>query len=176
MILAGVAQHGLGYPTPVPAPGTALWATSPQQTVTRKVGPPPYEKNCKTFTDVFQAYWAGTLLQTAALAFTKLSCMFFYQRIFRTSRLTINMTIWTMNVLIFIWGVGFFFAFLFSCGSHFDYFWTSVENQLKCHADLSMMTLSLSISDVIMDVMILAFPIPLVSEILELQPTVSNQS
>lgn len=36
-ILAGVAQHALGYPTPKPEPGREAIATSPQQTVTRKV-------------------------------------------------------------------------------------------------------------------------------------------
>jgi hypothetical protein len=36
-ILAGVAQHALGYPTPKQTPGSELTATSPQQTVTRKV-------------------------------------------------------------------------------------------------------------------------------------------
>ncbi|PQE29152.1 plasma membrane Pth11 protein [Rutstroemia sp. NJR-2017a BBW] len=36
-ILAGTAQHALGHSTPKPIPGTELTATSPQQTVTRKV-------------------------------------------------------------------------------------------------------------------------------------------
>lgn len=36
-ILAGVAQNALGHPTPKPTPGSELTATSPQQTVTRKV-------------------------------------------------------------------------------------------------------------------------------------------
>ncbi|KAH8701529.1 hypothetical protein BGW36DRAFT_423841 [Talaromyces proteolyticus] len=141
-ILAGVAQHALGYPTPKPEPGTELTATSPQQTVTRK------------------AYMAITLMQTAALTFIKLSCMLFYQRIFRTASHIANILIYIILALILVWGLGFFFSFLFACNTHFDYFWTNLENQLKCPADLSKIDLSLSVSDVVMDVILLAFPIP----------------
>jgi hypothetical protein len=160
-ILAGVAQHALGYPTPKPVPGTELTATSSQQTVTRKVVRPPLYLRCSLVIDDLQAYMAVTLLQTAALTFIKLSCMFFYRRIFcRTGSQVANIAIYIIMALIVIWSVGFFFSFLFACGTHFNYFWTDLENQLKCPADLSQIDLSLSISDVIMDVIILVFPIP----------------
>ncbi|KAE8555184.1 hypothetical protein EYB25_003732 [Talaromyces marneffei] len=141
-ILAGVAQNALGHPTPKPTPGSELTATSPQQTVTRK------------------AYMAITLLQTAALTFIKISCMLFYHRIFRTASSVANFLIYAIIGLISIWGVGFFFSFLFACNMHFDFFWTNLENQLKCPADFNKINLSLSVSDVMMDFLILIFPIP----------------
>lgn len=106
---------------------------------------------------------AVTLLQTAALTFIKISCMLFYQRIFRSASPVANALIYPLIALISIWGVGFFVSFLFACNTHFDYFWTNLENQLKCPADLSKIDLSLSISDVIMDFIILIFPMPWVS-------------
>jgi hypothetical protein len=110
-----------------------------------------------------QAYMAMVLLETAALAFIKLSCIFFYQRVFKAgSNRIVGMLMYIIIGLIIIWGLGYFFSFLFACQTHFDYFWTNLENQLKCTADLTMIQLSLSISDVIMDVILLAFPIPLV--------------
>ncbi|ESZ96821.1 plasma membrane protein Pth11-like protein [Sclerotinia borealis F-4128] len=147
-ILAGTAQHALGHPTPIPIPGTELTATSPQQTVTRKV-------------IIFLPF--GITSPTAALAFIKLSCIFFYQRVFKLgSNRFVNISIYVIIGLIILWGLGYFFSFLFACETHFNYFWTNLENQLKCTADLTMIQLSLSISDVIMDVILLVFPIPLV--------------
>jgi hypothetical protein len=106
---------------------------------------------------------AMVLLETAALAFIKSSCIFFYQRVFKaSSNRIISILICIIIGLIIIWGLGYFFSFLFACQTHFNYFWTNLENQLKCTADLAMIQLSLSISDVIMDVILLAFPIPLV--------------
>ena len=103
---------------------------------------------------------AITLLQTAALTFIKISCLLFYHRIFRSASSVATLLIYTMIALISIWGVGYFLGFLFACKSHFDYFWTNLENQLKCPADFNQINLSLSVSDVIMDVILLIFPIP----------------
>lgn len=103
---------------------------------------------------------AITLLQTAALTFIKISCMLFYHRIFRSASSVANLLIYTIIALISIWGVGYFFAFLFACNTHFEYFWTNLENQLKCPADFNQLNLSLSVSDVIMDFILLIFPIP----------------
>jgi hypothetical protein len=38
-LLIGVKTKALGYPTPIPAPGTALTSTSREQTIARKVNP-----------------------------------------------------------------------------------------------------------------------------------------
>lgn len=95
--------------------------------------------------------------------FIKLSCMFFYKRIFgRGAPRLVSIMIHTMIALITIWGLGFFFGFLFACRTHFNYVFTDVEEQLKC-ANLAMIQESLAVSDVVMDVIVFVFPIPLVS-------------
>ena len=63
--------------------------------------------------------------------------------------------------IVIIWTFSYLFAFLFACGTNFDYFWTSLENQSKC-ASSKLLDDSLSISDVITDVILILFPIPLV--------------
>ena len=88
--------------------------------------------------------------------------MFFYQRIFRTGSLRIvNWVIRIINALVVVWGCGYFFSWLFGCQTNFSFLWGNQE-ELQCKVNLSMVDLSLSISDVIMDVLIFTFPIPLV--------------
>lgn len=89
--------------------------------------------------------------------------MLFYHRIFRTGvSQSVEYVIFTFVALVVIWGISYFIAFWFGCGVNFHYLWSSVEDQLKCHVDFSMLDMSLAISDVIMDVICFVFPIPLV--------------
>jgi hypothetical protein len=107
-----------------------------------------------------------TILQPVTLAFIKLSCMFFYLRIFgKANSRALTIVVHVFNTLIVIWGLAFPLSFLFGCRTHFNYLWTTVENQLKCEADLIQVDMGLAVSDVIMDVIILVFPIPMVSDI-----------
>ena len=103
-----------------------------------------------------------TILQTASLSFTKTSCLLFFGRIFRTgsSRL-FDIALWGMLSIVIVWGLSFVFGFMFICGTHFDWNWTSVDNSLKC-GNLIITNQSLSLSDVIMDLLIMIFPVPLV--------------
>ena len=104
-------------------------------------------------------------MSTAALAFIKISCLLFFGRIFRTGSNTMfDIAFWTMLIIVTIWGLSFTFGFMFICGTHFDWNWTSVENSLKC-GDLTKTNQSLSLSDVIMDFLIMVFPMPLVCTI-----------
>lgn len=103
-----------------------------------------------------------TILQTAALSFIKTSRLFFFRRIFRTgSRKLVDIALWAMLSIVIVWGLAFVFGFMFICGTHFDWNWTSVENSLKC-GNLTIINQSLSLSDVITDFLIMIFPIPLV--------------
>ena len=103
-----------------------------------------------------------TILQTAALSFIKVSCLLFFGRIFRTgSDKTFRIALWAMLSIVVVWGVSYVFGWLFICGTHFDWNWTNVENSLKC-GNLTIMNQSLSLSDVIMDFLIMIFPLPLV--------------
>jgi hypothetical protein len=75
------------------------------------------------------------------------------------------MALHALTALIVVWGCGFFFGWLFGCGTHFDYYWTSQENQLKCPADLAKINLSLAISNFLIDFIIMVFPIPLIMKL-----------
>ncbi|KAJ4287626.1 hypothetical protein N0V90_012329 [Kalmusia sp. IMI 367209] len=154
-ILVGVGTKSLGYPTPKVQGTSQLAASSRQQTITRK------------------AFFILTLISTPALALIKLSCVLFYERVFgKGSGRVINTVLHALTALIVVWGCGFFFGWLFGCGTHFDYYWTSQENQLKCPADLAKINLSLAISNFLIDLFIMFFPIPL---ILKLQMSRANK-
>ncbi len=103
-----------------------------------------------------------TILETAALTFIKISCLLFFGRIFRTgSSKLFDIALWTMLSIVIVWGLSFVFGFMFICGTHFDWNWTSVDNSLKC-GNLTITNQSLSLSDVITDFLIMVFPLPLV--------------
>jgi hypothetical protein len=148
IILVGVGTHSLGYATPKVDGTSQLAASSRQQTITRK------------------AFFIITLISTPALALIKLSCVLFYARVFgKGSDRIVNMALHALTALIVVWGFGFFFGWLFGCGTHFDYYWTSQENQLKCPADLAKINLSLAISNFLIDFIIMVFPIPLIMKL-----------
>ena len=154
-ILVGVGTQSLGYATPKVGATSQLAASSRQQTITRK------------------AFFILTLISTPALALIKLSCVLFYKRVFsKGSGRVVNAALHALTALIVVWGCGFFFGWLFGCGTHFDYYWTSQENQLKCPADLAKINLSLAISNFLIDCIIIVFPIPL---ILKLQISRANK-
>ena len=48
------------------------------------------------------------------------------------------------------------------CGNHFDYLWTNLVSLAKCPTDTVAVNYGLAVSDVIMDFLILLFPIPFV--------------
>lgn len=154
-ILVGVGTQSLGYATPRVEGTSQLAASSRQQTITRK------------------GFFILTLISTPALALIKLSCVLFYERVFaKGSGRIVNVALHALTVVIVLWGCGFFFSWLFGCGTHFDYYWTSQENQLKCPADLAKINLSLAISNFLIDCIIMLFPIPLV---LRLQMSRANK-
>ena len=103
-------------------------------------------------------------MQIPALALIKISCMLFYQRIFQTgSRSVLYITIYAMVSLIAIWGIGFFFATTFECGgSTFWYLWGAVEDLMLCPVNITQVDQALAITDFILDIFVLVFPIPLV--------------
>ncbi len=103
-----------------------------------------------------------TMLQTAALSFIKISCLLFFRRIFRAgSSKVFDIALWVMLSVVIVWGFSFVFGFMFICRTHFNWSWTSVDNSLKC-GNLKITNQSLSLSDVIMDFLIMIFPLPLV--------------
>ena len=101
-------------------------------------------------------------MQVLALCFVKLSYIFFYRRVFRAGGTKIfDAMMFAVVVIIIAWTVSFLFVFIFECGIHLDYLWTSLANEAKC-AKTSELENGFAISDVITDVIVLVFPIPLV--------------
>lgn len=102
-------------------------------------------------------------MQILSMGFVKLSFIYFFRRIFvhgKKSRFAI-ITIVAIVVTV-LWTLAFFFWFLFSCGSHFDARWTTIATlHDSCSTDVAS-DFSLAITDMLMDAIILAMPVPLV--------------
>jgi len=94
------------------------------------------------------------------ITLAKCSLLFFYKRIFRGT--AFSYIIWTTIGLATIWGVSFFFALLFFCLPITKYIRYGYQAPgLQC-VDPYQLYYSLSISDFLMDLIILIIPIPLV--------------
>ena len=67
-----------------------------------------------------------------------------------------------MGALIVAWTTIFFFMFIFYCGSHTSKEWSTVVDVIKyCSRGVRYQT-ALGISDSVMDVIIIALPVPVV--------------
>ena len=103
-------------------------------------------------------------MQVWALGLLKLSVVFFYRRIFCTSKTSRRTTL--INIVagvIVMWTLGFFFAVLFSCRTNWYAHWGSVlDRNSKCVKTKPLLT-GYATSDFLMDAFILILPIPMVS-------------
>lgn len=98
------------------------------------------------------------------LGCTKASILFFYLRIFATSKHSkIFVLLVTSITIIIAMMIGFFFATLFECGSHISAMWQSAVALETYCPNTDSYDYGFAISDFITDVIILAMPIPLVS-------------
>ncbi|KAI1269175.1 hypothetical protein F5Y18DRAFT_373826 [Xylariaceae sp. FL1019] len=68
-----------------------------------------------------------------------------------------------MLIIVTIFGVGITFAYIFACGTHFEYYWSTAGAEIreKC-IDTQMLIYAQSVSDFIIDAIVILFPIPLV--------------
>ena len=88
----------------------------------------------------------------------------FYRRIFCTgARTCISISVIVMSVLTIAWTTAFFFDFMFYCGSHVSRAWGTVADIVEYCPNTLNDQLALGISDSIMDILIIAMPIPTVS-------------
>lgn len=67
-----------------------------------------------------------------------------------------------MIVVVGAWWIAFFFSFLFECGIHFEYLWSTLLNLVTHCADEEIFFKAYAISDVVIDGLILVMPIPIV--------------
>ncbi|KAI0006530.1 hypothetical protein F4779DRAFT_596223 [Xylariaceae sp. FL0662B] len=101
------------------------------------------------------------VLTNTTLAFVKLSALFFYRRIFCSAggRLTaFNAATWATIVVVVLWLLVFQFLAGFQCGTHFSALWDGSYLQY-CTISFPFLY-GLVISDFLLDVWILALPIP----------------
>ena len=70
----------------------------------------------------------------------------------------------TMLILILMWGVGYFFTFLFICPGHPDAYWKTLEGEKKHCVDTSTLHDAYGVSDVVIDFLVILLPIPWVRQ------------
>ena len=103
---------------------------------------------------------AFDLIHPTALGLLKLSVIFFYRRIFRGSVFNIISQL-TIGIVI-LWILAFTITIAAACGTHFAANWASLLTLKEECVDTFRMLLAYSISDVIVDLVIIVMPIPLV--------------
>lgn len=100
------------------------------------------------------------------LGCTKASILFFYLRIFATTKHSRTYVLFSASIIfIIVMMIAFFFATLFECGSHISAMWQSAVALERYCPNTDSYDYGFAISDFITDVMILAIPVPLVSTI-----------
>ena len=109
---------------------------------------------------IWQCEYAFNIMAPLALGLIKLSVLCFYRRIFRGR--VFDIINWTLIALVVLWTLGFFLVQVFDCRTHFSTNWGTLRQLQKC-LDTFSQFLAYTVSDVIIDVFILALPVPLVS-------------
>jgi len=100
------------------------------------------------------------LIQIVALAFIKLSILFFYRRIFRGK--FFNYLSWGLAGFIIVCAISFFIAIIAACGTDIDAnFETILTLKEKC-VDTFVILISFSVFDAAQDLALLIIPIPFV--------------
>jgi len=143
-IIAGAALGGLGTLTPKVVDSLG---SSYAKRITREV------------------LWATELMQILSLGCVKLSFLFFYRRIFNTGhgKTIFNYFNLTMIAIIIMWTLGFFFGYLFECGTNFwAYYGGSQAYEVANCVKTTILNNAFAISDMLTDLIIIVTPIPFV--------------
>lgn len=148
-LIVGVERKAVGYATPPPPsadPQAVFTWTNPKTTLVQKV------------------QFSTQLLMTAAYGFIKLSIIFFYRRVFIVQKSDwINVACHVFTGVVVAWTLAYIFAVAFSCGTHWSAHWTSYAAMFEhCNGGYPIQHIveSLLITDLILDVLIVALPIP----------------
>ncbi|PSN75085.1 hypothetical protein BS50DRAFT_671333 [Corynespora cassiicola Philippines] len=117
-------------------------------------GFPPLDESFETF---YKCIFANNLLTTAAMAVTRHTILLFYGRIFRGRAFAISK--WTLYILNGIWGIAYFFVFVFTCDPISDKW--ELPNGSKERDCLPVSTAqSHAVSSVLLDMAVLLVPWP----------------
>jgi len=102
-------------------------------------------------------------MQIPALTAVKMSFIFFYRRIFNQGNDKIYARLTSAALaLIAIWGVGYFFSFLFICPGHPTAYWTTLVDEKKNCINTVTLHNSYGVSDALLDLIVILLPIPAV--------------
>jgi hypothetical protein len=115
--------------------------------------------------------WITLIISILSIGLIKLSVVFLYRRIFTISRI-FNLYSWFLTGLIVAWMIAFLGSNIFQCGSHPAAAWSSAKQIIKYCDDIDGATAALALTELIMDLMILAAPMPI---IWRLQMTLSQK-
>ena len=110
-----------------------------------------------------QLYLAFDLFSTTALGCTKVGALLFFRRIFCvTGRRTLFSSLTLISIaVVALWTAGYDILTGLACGTHFSALWTSRRDYDRyCRKTAWRFLLSLTISDFLLDVWILALPLP----------------
>ena len=155
-------MHALARPTPLgDGPEGSLTVLNNAIVTTEKVN--HYAPNIQFLSKVYscgQMKFAFNLMQAIILGTIKLSVISFYRRIFRGR--TFDYYSKGMIIVVIAWSIAFFFSVLFECRTHFEYLWSTLLNLATHCTDEELFFKAYAISDVIVDGLILAMPIPIV--------------
>ena len=104
------------------------------------------------------------MIASVALGCVKASFLFFYKRVFAVnSKSATHRILVTLIVLVSLWSAAYLVMFLFVCKTNFFAIWGSTMD-LVSHCQGSMdRSLSFSITDFALDVIIICLPVPWVS-------------
>lgn len=161
LIIAGTAKGIFGKHTLL-NPGTGAAERTPKDSENVEVGPKIPSLLCTAPETHYGQYMQIVLIiSILTIGLIKLSVVFLYRRIFSISR-SFNIYSTFLIVLIVTWTIAFLGANIFQCGTHPAAAWTSIKQIIEYCDDTSGATAALALTDLIMDLMIIAAPMPMV--------------
>ena len=112
------------------------------------------------FTKFGKLIWTMHLVQIVALTCTKLSCLFFYRRIFVTGQNRIfHIVTWALIAFISLWGLTFFIAILFQCNGQFSAWWQTIHSLSQHCTHALNIELAYAVTDFVTDFAVIVAPI-----------------
>ena len=150
-LMVGERLRVMGYPTPVPS-GTAATEA--------------YGLFNKAYETEAKIEFAFQFLQCFEFCFIKASIVFFIRRIFVAHSTTLMnwMSIGLISLIV-LWSVSFLMALIFGCGKNVAIHWAPLEQLVESGCDGITPEKANLISDPILDLIILIFPIPSVCRV-----------
>jgi len=142
LTLIGVHGHAYGYKIPEETQEDALNADPATEIL-----------NDKMSYGIFS-------IQCIQITFAKLSILFFYRRIFCSTKIwdSMNIAIWILVGFTITWGISFFFANIFECGTDFAANWDATAAITAKCIKLTEMNEAWFISDFVIDFIIFVMP------------------